>query len=383
MRRASHEEHLREAAKATIDAGVQLAKSAAHAKDLRAAVEQPRNSRASMHAHHLDHGHQLEMDKTPTHHIHHAPHHLKKAKTAMEEKLSKVENFIRAQAGEQVEEMEEIEELIQQIDADGSGKIDWDAFWELTSIDHQRTILVNGKPVHLFTREQLEKKSQPILRDCGLNLQAALDIKAVVPRHSHALVEFVLEMQEQALRKKDPHKRHHPAVDLHPEKLYLSWREDLPQTGTYQKVEGLENNNFPVWRHAYNEHHGRSFPFVMYMCDDGRWRIVDESLNPGFPEFQTPVNEVSSGKVMMTHPVKESLETALAAEITMREDNDPMCPADVKYWITTRTRGMNESPFRRKAGFDWCCNKAITVTREYIKPFGGDGHFRQAINQRI
>ena len=41
--------------------------------------------------------------------------------------------------------------------------------WFQISVDRE----VNGQHVILFTREQLEKKSQPVLRDCGLNLQVA------------------------------------------------------------------------------------------------------------------------------------------------------------------------------------------------------------------
>jgi hypothetical protein len=120
----------------------------------------------------------------------------------------------------------------------------------------------------------------------------------------------------------------------------------------------------------------------MYIGSDDRWRIVDEELNPDLPDFHTPVCEVMNGKVMMTHPIPKSLETALAAEVTMREDDDPVAPCDVKYWITTRSRGVAEDPFARNAGYDWVSNKAVNVVREYQKPFGGDNQYRQAINLR-
>ena len=36
-----------------------------------------------------------------------------------------------------------------------------------------------------------------------------------------------------------------------------------------------------------------------------------------------------------------------------------------RYWISTRTRGLNESPFDRKAGFDWVANGAVKVWAFY------------------
>lgn len=276
----------------------------------------------------------------------------------------------------------ELQDILDQFQGDIDGSIDWDSFFAMSGVNHQRCIYVNGQHVILYTREQLDKKAQPALRTAGLNLAAALNMNAVMPRHSHTLIEFIMEMQGIALKQKDPVKKIVREYELQPRKLYLGWRKDCPQTGTYEKVEGRLHSGLPVWKHVYNEHYGRAFPFVMYMGKDDRWRIVDEDLNPELPDFLTPVFEVSSGKVMMMQPVKKSLETALAAEGTMRQDDDPVCPADVKFWITTRTRGINESPFDRKAGYDWVSNRAVEVTRDYKKPFGSDEHYRMAINQR-
>lgn len=239
-----------------------------------------------------------------------------------------------------------------------------------------------GQHVILFTREQLEKKSQPVLRDCGLNLQAALGFTNVMPRHAHTLIEFVLEMQEEALKKKDRPPQRPPPHEPHPDKLYLWWREDMKQCGTYEKVVGHLHNGFPVWRHAHNDRYGQKFPFVMYIGREGRWRICDEELNPDLPEFSTPIDEVSNGKVMMKQPIPKKLWSALAAEVTMRDDDDPVSPADVKYWVTTRGRGLNENPLDRRAGFDWVSNAAVKVMREFKKPFGGTNFYTQAINQR-